>query len=140
MDLEALTASLRWYGQYDYSLSDGPGGQNVQKTASKVRLRIRWEDVGGLSEGERTRAAARLSTRFTKEGELVVAVQDERSQKTNKDLALERMLSLILGAAKAVKQRRATRPTKASAERRLASKKRRGVLKKYRGGEEGEEE
>jgi ribosome-associated protein len=109
------------------SRSSGPGGQHANVTASRIEVSF---DVGGssaLSDDQKRRVMARC-------GPVVRAVaQDTRSQRRNRDLALER-LAARLGRALAVqRQRKATRPTKAAKERRIQQKRRRAETKRLRG-------
>jgi ribosome-associated protein len=100
------------------SRSSGPGGQHANVTASRVEASFDVLASRSLTEAQRQRVLARAGPR------LVAIAQDERSQARNRELALAR-LGERLGAALAVpKRRRATRPTAASRERRLAVKRR----------------
>jgi ribosome-associated protein len=107
--------------------SSGPGGQHANVTASRVEATF---DVGAsstLSEDQKRRVMARC-------GPVVRAVaQDTRSQRRNRDLALERLASRLARALAVQRQRKDTRPTRASKERRLQQKRRRGETKRLRG-------
>jgi ribosome-associated protein len=108
------------------SRSSGPGGQHANVTASRVEAVFDVHASRTLGEGQKARIAARLGSRVT------AAAQDTRSQHRNRELALER-LAHRLGAALEVRRPRAkTRPTRASRQRRLEAKKRRGDLKRAR--------
>jgi ribosome-associated protein len=112
--------------------ADGPGGQHVNRTESAVELRF---DVGAspsLPEAVRARLLARRDRRLTDEGVLVIQARRFREQARNRDDARERLAELIRGALAAPKKRLATRPTRASKERRLAGKQQRGKLKQTR--------
>jgi ribosome-associated protein len=108
------------------SRSSGPGGQHAQRSETRVEAVFDVEASATLSPAQKRRVIA-------KQGAVIRAVaQDERSQLRNRELALER-LAERLGAALRVERRRApTSPTKASRERRLADKKRRGEIKRLR--------
>ncbi len=138
MNLGLLRASLERSGCFDFARSSGPGGQNVNKTSTKAIVRVRLADLEGLSEAEGERIRFRLASRITAEEELVVYAQDERSQALNRAAALARLEALIVKAAHRQKERKATKPTRASRERRLSGKKARSEVKRARGRPEGE--
>ncbi|MEN6364448.1 MAG: alternative ribosome rescue aminoacyl-tRNA hydrolase ArfB [Rectinema sp.] len=123
MNRERIRASIASAARIDYSRSGGPGGQNVNKVNSKATARITLDEIDGLSERERAHAVERLGSRITVAGELVVAADDERDQPRNRELALSRLAALVEGAAAIPRVRRPTKPTRASRERRLSSKK-----------------
>lgn len=112
--------------------SCGPGGQNVNKVATAVRLRVRVEAISGLDEEGRARLAALAGKRITAEGELVLRAESHRTQEANRRAALERLARLVSQAAERPRPRTATRPTRASKERRLAAKARHSRLKALR--------
>jgi ribosome-associated protein len=109
----------------------GPGGQNVNKVATAVQLRFDVEE-SGLPEAVRCRLARLAGRRLTQEGVLVIDAQRHRTQARNRQDALDRLVELIRRASVAPRERRATRPTAASRERRLETKKRRPGLKRLR--------
>jgi ribosome-associated protein len=113
--------------------ASGPGGQNVNKLSSAVQLRF---DVGrspGLSPAIRARLARLAGKRLTKDGVLIITAQRYRTQARNRDDAMARLVALLERAAVPPTVRRATRPTAASRQRRLASKQRRATIKRLRG-------
>jgi len=114
------------------SRASGAGGQHVNKTSSRVE--IFWNIPGSraLSEEERARLLERLASKLTTEGSVRVVASDMRSQSRNRDLAEERLADLVRRALVIPKQRRPTRPTKASKEARLEGKKRRSHKKRER--------
>jgi len=105
------------------SRSSGPGGQHANVTASRVEASYDVLASPSLSESQRERVLARVGPR------LVAIAQDERSQARNRELALTRLSERLARALAVPKRRRATRPTAASRERRLAAK-RRGTKRK----------
>lgn len=123
MDPIRLLHSLTTHGVETFSRSSGPGGQNVNKVSTKVLLRVSLELLEGLNVDERARVRTALSSRLTPEGELQIQVQDERSQRLNRDLAVERLFGLIERALHRDRPRRATKATRASHERRISAKK-----------------
>ena len=110
----------------------GPGGQNVNKVATAVRLRVRLDAIIGLDEDGLARLAALAGRRLTADGELVLRAESHRTQEGNRKAALERLALLVAQAAVRPKARKATKPSRASAERRLASKARHSRLKAQR--------
>ncbi len=139
MDRERIRSSILEHAEVDYARSGGPGGQNVNKVNSKAVARIRLDSVEGLSEREREQARARLASRLTQEGELVVAADDERDQPRNRALALARLAILVEKAALIMKTRKPTAPTHASRERRLSSKRSASTIKRGRGRPSGDD-
>jgi ribosome-associated protein len=109
--------------------SSGPGGQNVNKVASAVELRFDALNSPSLPEDLRARLLARRDRRITDEGVIVISAQRFRTQERNREDARERLAALILAANHVAKKRVATRPTRASKERRLGAKKERSQVK-----------
>ena len=109
--------------------SSGPGGQNVNKVASAVELRFDALNSPSLPEDLRARLLARRDRRITDEGVIVISAQRFRTQERNREDARERLAALILAANPVAKKRVATRPTRASKERRLGAKKERSQVK-----------
>jgi ribosome-associated protein len=112
--------------------ASGPGGQNVNKLATAVQLRFDVRHSPSLPGDVRTRMERLAGSRLTNEGVLVINAQRHRTQARNRADALDRLIDLIRQAAIAPVKRRATRPTRASRERRIEGKKRRGGIKKLR--------
>jgi ribosome-associated protein len=113
--------------------ASGPGGQNVNKVSSAVQLRFDAGRSPSLPEDVRMRLMRLAGSRLTRDGVLVINAQDHRTQPRNRAEALDRLIELIRRAAIAPRPRRATKPTKASRQRRIEAKKHRGGLKKLRG-------
>jgi len=114
--------------------ASGPGGQNVNKVATAVELRFDVAHCRSLPAAVKTRLAVLAGRRLSGEGVLVIAAQRFRSQARNREDARHRLAELIRAAAAPPKIRRATRPTRASKERRLDEKKKQGQRKRERGG------
>jgi len=110
----------------------GPGGQNVNKVATAVQLRFDLRQSPNLPGYVRARAERLAGKRLTKEGVIVITAARFRTQEQNRADALARLVELLKQAAQPPKRRKATRPSKASKQRRLVSKTRRGALKKLR--------
>jgi ribosome-associated protein len=109
-----------------FSRSSGPGGQHAQKTETRVEAVFDVEASEALSGAQKARV-------IRKAGPVLRAVaQDERSQARNRELALERLTETLREALRVERQRRPTKPTTASRERRLTQKRRRGETKELR--------
>ena len=112
--------------------SSCPGGQNVNKVATAVELRFAVARSPSLSAGIRLRLAKLAGRRLTRDGVLVIRADRLRTQELNRQDARARLQALIERAAVPPRPRGKTRPTKASKERRLEAKTRRGVIKRTR--------
>jgi len=112
--------------------AQGAGGQNVNKVASAIHLRF---DIpaSSLPDDYKTRLLALSDRRITAGGVLVIKAQRHRTQERNQEDALERLRVLVLSVAVLPAPRKATKPTRGSQERRLASKSRRSKVKAMRG-------
>ena len=115
--------------QVEFVASSGPGGQNVNKVATQAQLRF---NTLNLPEDVRLRLAKLAAGRLTTDGVLLIHARRYRTQEQNRQDALERLIALLRKAAEPPAPRKRTRPTAASRERRLASKRRAGEVKKLR--------
>ena len=112
--------------------SSGPGGQNVNKVESKVRLRCNFEQCAALTEDVRTRLRLRYRRRLDVEGWLVISSQVTRDQRRNLDDAYERLTSLLRDALISPKSRKKTNPSRGARERRLKDKRHTALQKHER--------
>lgn len=117
---------------FDFIRASGPGGQKINKTASAVQLRFDASGSPSLSEDVRRRLKEIAGNAMTQEGELVIHASRFRSQRRNREGALERLIDLLRAAAKPPKRRKKTRPSRSSKERRLEKKRRRSEIKRLR--------
>lgn len=117
--------------------ASGPGGQNVNKVSTAVQLRFDVAHSPSLPDPVRERLMNLAGRRLTQDGVLLIEAERFRSQRRNRDDALERLVEMIREACEEDKPRHPTRPTLASRKRRLESKQRRGATKKLRGGKPG---
>ena len=111
----------------------GPGGQNVNKVASAIQLRCDLNEWPALPERIRVRLRTLAGRRLTDEDVIVISAQRFRTQEHNRRDALERLEEMLAQASIEPKIRRATRPTRASKQRRLEGKQQRGQVKAKRG-------
>jgi ribosome-associated protein len=119
--------------------ASGPGGQNVNKVASAVQLRFDPSLCPGLWPNALTRLQRLAGRRLTESGEIVISAQRFRTQEHNKRDALDRLVDMVSQALIEPKARRATKPTRASKERRLVTKQQRGSVKTMRGRVRGDD-
>jgi ribosome-associated protein len=125
--------------EWSYARSGGPGGQNVNKVASKAVLR--WKagaTAAAVPEPAKARMRARFPSRFTAEGDVLIQSQKYRDQERNRADCLEKLAEMIRDALVEPTPRRATKPSRGSKRRRVADKRRRSEKKRNRrvGGDE----
>jgi ribosome-associated protein len=115
--------------QYNYVRASGPGGQNVNKVATSVQLRLDVRNSASLTEEVKARLTRLGGSRMTDEGVLIIEARRYRTQEQNRSDALQRLTSLLHKASQVMPIRHVTRPTRASQIRRVEKKKKRGEVK-----------
>jgi ribosome-associated protein len=112
--------------------ASGPGGQNVNRVATKVILEVDLESIEGLTDDQQARLRLLARRRLDARGRLVVSSQASRTQARNLEDARDKVRGLVHAALKRPRRRRPTLPSRAAEERRLAQKKRHGAIKRLR--------
>jgi len=116
---------------FDYVRSSGPGGQNVNKVATAAQLRFTIPN-STLPDDVKLRLIRLAGKRVTQDGVLIIVARQFRTQEQNREAATQRFVALVRQAAEKPRPRHKTRPTRASQQERLTTKKRRGAVKKLR--------
>jgi len=117
---------------WTYARSGGPGGQNVNKVASKAVLRWHISATTAIPDDVKIRLALQQKRFFTQDGELIITSQKYRDQERNREDCLEKLRAILLQALFVPKTRKKTKPSRGSKRRRLQEKKRRSDVKQNR--------
>lgn len=118
--------------EFTFARSSGPGGQNVNKVASKALLRWNVAESPSLPEAVKRRFLEHYASRLTKEGELLLGSQRHRDQGRNVEDCLDRLRAMLATVARPPKKRKPTKPSRAAKERRLQEKRETGEKKNRR--------
>ena len=118
--------------EWSYARSGGPGGQNVNKVASKAHLRWRMSRNTSVPEAAKARLRAAHPSLTTTDGDLLVTSQEYRDQDRNRTRCVEKLIELLAGALREPKKRKATKPSKGAKRRRLEDKKQQSTKKATR--------
>lgn len=116
---------------FSFASSSGPGGQNVNKRATKAELRVRLDELP-LTAAAARRLADLAGRRLTTTGELIITGDEHRSQERNREECLTRLREILVQAMTEPRIRRPTKPSRGSKMRRLETKRRSGDIKKKR--------
>ena len=117
--------------RFETARSSGPGGQNVNKRSTKVRLRVRLDDLP-INLRAKMRLRRLASANLTEQGELLIECDDSRSQRRNREACVARLGELVRSALVPPKVRKETKPSRGAIERRIKAKKERGQRKQQR--------
>lgn len=126
-----LDKIIREFG-FKATRSSGPGGQHVNKTASKIELSFNIKNSEGLTDLEKDLLFRKLKSKISKDGTLTLQCSQTRSQFRNKAIAIEQATDLLKRSLKIVKPRKKTKPSKSAIEKRLNSKKKQALKKSDR--------
>jgi ribosome-associated protein len=118
--------------EWSFARSGGPGGQNVNKVASKAVLRWNFASSPSVPDEVKARFQERFPSRITTEGELVMSSELTRDQGRNREDCLQKLAAMLRSAAARPKVRRATKPSKASRRRRVEGKRHQADRKESR--------
>jgi ribosome-associated protein len=119
MNLPDLDSEL----EFSFSKSSGPGGQNVNKVETKVELRFNIGKSKLLNFEQKNKLLDKLSNKITTDTEILIVIQEKRSQLKNKEISKKKFYSMLEKAFAVVKERKATKPSKAAVEERIKAKK-----------------
>jgi ribosome-associated protein len=118
--------------QFKATRSSGPGGQNVNKVASKIELYFNIENSEGLTSEEKELINKKLEKRISKDGILILTCQENRSQHKNKEIVTKQLFDLLTTSLIKPKKRKATKPTKSSILKKAKNKQNHSLKKQLR--------
>jgi len=128
MNIDVLLTELK----FKAVRSSGPGGQHVNKTASKVEVSIAIKEAAAFSEKEKETLLKKLNAKISSEGVLQLSCGETRSQHRNKTIVIDRLLELLTKNLKKTTPRKKTKPSKKAIEKRLTTKKKQALKKSNR--------
>lgn len=132
MQRTILASTLGSEIMFSASRSSGAGGQNVNKVSTKVTLKFDVQNSQRLREDEKEILLAKLATRLTNEGVLILSSQEKRSQLQNKEDVILKFEKILAKAFEKKKTRKATKPSKGAVQERMKEKKQRSEKKQWR--------
>ena len=119
--------------EFRATTAQGPGGQHVNRSQTRVELLWNVRESPSLSERQRSRILSELSTRISRDGVLRVSSQKHRSQARNREATVERLVELLTAALHEDPPRKKTKPSRAAKKKRVDEKKKQGEKKRMRG-------
>ena len=125
MDINVVLTELK----FKAVRSSGPGGQHVNKTATKIEISLGISDSLAFSEEEKETLLRKLKTKISSEGILQLSCGETRSQHRNKAIIIDRLIELLTKSLKKQKPRKKTKPSKRAVEKRLNTKKNKALKK-----------
>lgn len=132
VDLAPGVALPRRALNYQFARSGGPGGQNVNKLNTKAQLTVPLDELADVLPPDAMHRLKRMAGPWLADDRLVIESQEHRSQIANRDACLGKLSDLVARARRRPRPRKPTKPTRASKERRIDAKKRRGQTKRDR--------
>ena len=117
---------------FDFFRSSGPGGQNVNKVSTGVRIRWNFEKSRILNDEQKDRIRKKYPNKVTKYGNLIIESEESRSQLKNKEIVILRLNQLLNEALKTEKKRKKRKPSRGAVEARIKTKKERSEKKRRR--------
>ncbi len=118
--------------EFEFARASGPGGQNVNRRETKVRVRWNIEKTQVLAEEQKEQLRQSSLVQLTIDGDIIVEAQEERIQERNREIAVRKLNDIVNRALEKKKKRISTKPSKSAKERRLDEKKKKSQLKKAR--------